>query len=124
MALMQLGSPGASALSAVGDGWLQTQQKRWETSVMLTNDEAAPWPVTRLEALRASDFDAALATRPQVLLLATGAVLRFPDAALLATLRRAGVGIEVMDHRAAARTFNLLLGEGRQVTALFLIESP
>ena len=32
-----------------------------------------------------------------------------------------GVGIEIMDNAAAARTFNVLAGEGRRVVAGFLI---
>ena len=122
MALMEHASAFPTTLRAVGERWLQTQTERWERSVMLTPERAQAWPVEQLEALQASDFAVALSTGPQVLLLATGTRLRFPRPELLAELRRGGVGLEVMDHRAAARTFNLLLGEGRQVTALFLIE--
>ncbi|MDW8479829.1 MAG: MTH938/NDUFAF3 family protein [Xanthomonadales bacterium] len=32
------------------------------------------------------------------------------------------MGLEVMDNRACARTFNLLAAEGRAVVAAFLIE--
>ncbi|HRN60556.1 MAG TPA: MTH938/NDUFAF3 family protein, partial [Chiayiivirga sp.] len=32
-----------------------------------------------------------------------------------------GIGLEAMDSAAAARTFNLLAGEGRRVVAAFLI---
>lgn len=124
MALMEQASGAPTTLRAVGAGWLQTQTERWEQSVMLTPTLAQAWPVQQLETLQASDFAGALATEPQVLLLATGTRLRFPRPELLAELRRSGVGLEVMDHRAAARTFNLLLGEGRKVTALFLIERP
>jgi uncharacterized protein len=33
-------------------------------------------------------------------------------------MARSGIGLEIMDTPAAARTFNVLLGEGRSVTAL------
>ncbi len=122
MALTELGNTSASTLRAVGDDWLETMQQRWESSVMLWSEGAQDWPVQSMDELTEADFNAALATSPQVMLLATGTTLRFPSHALLASLRRRGVGMEVMDHRAAARTFNLLLSEGRRVTALFLIE--
>jgi len=34
------------------------------------------------------------------------------------------IGIETMDTLAACRTYNILAGEGRQVMAALLIESP
>jgi uncharacterized protein len=47
--------------------------------------------------------------------------LRFPAPAVLAALLTRGIGVEVMDNAAAARTFNLLAGEGRRVVAALLI---
>jgi uncharacterized protein len=123
MALTELGTSSTSTLRAVGDDWLETAQQRWDSSVMLWPDGAQAWPVQSLETLTESDFDAAMTTTPQVLLLATGSTLRFPTHVLMRALHRKGIGLEVMDHRAAARTFNLLLAEGRRVTALFLIEA-
>ena len=35
-----------------------------------------------------------------------------------------GIGIEVMDNAAAARTFNVLATEGRRVLAAFLLPGP
>jgi uncharacterized protein len=46
--------------------------------------------------------------------------MAWPDMDLLARLRERGLGPEVMDSRAAARTYNLLLSEGRAVAALIL----
>jgi len=48
---------------------------------------------------------------------------RFPSAAILAVCLTRGVGIEVMDNRAAARTFSILANEGRRVVAAFLLGS-
>lgn len=122
MALLELAGASPSTLRAVGDGWLETMQQRWESSVMLWPEGAQDWPVGRLEELTEAHFEPVLATSAQVVLLGSGARLRFPDPRLLGSLRRLGIGVEVMDHHAAARTFNLLLAEGRRVTALFLIE--
>lgn len=60
----------------------------------------------------------ALDLRPEVLLVGTGAARRDLAPALLATLLRRGVGVEVMDTPAAARTYNVLVGEGRRVVAI------
>ncbi len=55
-----------------------------------------------------------------VLLIGSGTDMRWPDFALLKALRGRGLGPEVMDSRAAARTYNLLLAEERAVAALIL----
>ena len=56
-----------------------------------------------------------------VLLLGTGQRQVFPNAAFGARFLQAGVGFEVMDTGAACRTFNVLVGEQRQVVALLLL---
>lgn len=55
-----------------------------------------------------------------VVLIGTGAAMSWPDFDLLAALRRRGIEPEVMDSRAAARTYNLLVSEERNVAALIL----
>lgn len=64
-----------------------------------------------------------LAGEPDILLLGTGARIVFPSAALRAAVLSRRVGLEVMDNAAAARTFNVLVGENRHVQAVFLLES-
>ncbi|MEE4350869.1 MAG: Mth938-like domain-containing protein [Pacificimonas sp.] len=59
-------------------------------------------------------------TRPDVLLIGTGSAMKWPDFSLLEDVRSMGLEPEVMDSRAAARTYNLLLAEGRAVAALIL----
>lgn len=79
------------------------------------------WPVSTLEALQESDFDAVVQARPEVLILGTGPSLRFPHPGLLRALMAARIGVETMDTAAACRTYNILVAEGRQVMAALLI---
>ena len=46
----------------------------------------------------------------------------FPRPAVMAPLYRAGIGVEVMDTRAACRTYNILQAEGRQVLAAIIVD--
>jgi uncharacterized protein len=59
--------------------------------------------------------------KPEVVLLGTGARAVFPSQAVLAQFLRRGIGLETMDNAAAARTFNVLAGEGRNVVAILLL---
>jgi uncharacterized protein len=69
----------------------------------------------------AADLDPLLALAPELVVLGTGAVQVFPPAEVMAACLTRGIGIEIMDNAAAARTFNVLAGEGRRVVAGFVI---
>lgn len=58
---------------------------------------------------------------PEVILLATGESIQFPDSELLTPLIKNNIGFEVLDNQAAARTFNILLSEEREVICLMII---
>lgn len=79
------------------------------------------WVVTDARALGADDLTPLLALQPEVILLGSGAIQVFPPAATLAACLSRGIGLEVMTNAAAARTFNVLAGEGRRVVAGFIL---
>jgi len=56
-----------------------------------------------------------------VLIIDTGNRLTFPDRRLFIPCYDRGIGVEFMDTPAACRTYNILLEEGRVVTAVLLI---
>ena len=58
---------------------------------------------------------------PEVILLATGEHIVFPDTETLTPLIKNNIGFEVLDNQAAARTFNILMSEDRKVLCLMLI---
>lgn len=93
-------------------------------SFLLAPDQALEWPVDSAAALDAGHVDALLALQPELVILGTGPRQIFPAAVFLAGFLRKGVGIEVMDNAAAARTYNLLAGEGRRVVAGFILPAP
>jgi uncharacterized protein len=55
-----------------------------------------------------------------VILLGTGRTPVYPADAVSGAFREAGFWLEVMDTGAAARTYNVLLAEERDVSALLL----
>ncbi len=62
--------------------------------------------------------------KPEVILLATGERIEFPDTEILTPLVTGNIGFEVLDNQAAARTFNILMSEDRKVLCLMLIQNP
>lgn len=109
-------------LRGVSDAGVLVNQETVGRSFLLTPNQLVPeWRPTSAADLQPADMDAVLALQPALVLLGTGPRLRFPAAAVMAALLTRGVGIEVMDSAAAARTFNVLATEGRRVVAAFLL---
>ncbi|MFT3756782.1 MAG: Mth938-like domain-containing protein [Pseudoxanthomonas sp.] len=81
------------------------------------------WPVQSATALTAEHLAPLLALNPELVLLGSGERQVFPPATTMAACLTRGVGIEVMTNAAAARTFNVLAGEGRRVVAGFLLDT-
>jgi len=112
-----------NAVTAYGADYVEINRVRFAGSVLFApTGPVQPWPVDAFEALQLEHFDALLQLRPDLVLLGTGSRHRFPEARLLARLASAGVGLEAMDTRAACRTYNILMAEGRNVAAALLVE--
>jgi len=92
-------------------------------SFFLTPDQLVEqWPVIDVAALQVADLEPILALKPALILLGTGERQAFPPAVVRAACLSRGIGLEVMNNPAAARTFNILAGEGRKVAAAFILE--
>lgn len=109
-------------LRGVSDAGVLVNQETVATSFLLSPNQLVPdWRPVSVADLQPADMDAVLALQPALVLLGTGPRQRFPAAAVMAALLTRGIGIEVMDSAAAARTFNVLATEGRRVVAAFLL---
>ncbi|HZX69595.1 MAG TPA: Mth938-like domain-containing protein [Rhodanobacter sp.] len=93
-----------------------------DDSFLLTPTQVSEhWPVDAATRLDSSHVEALLALQPEVVILGTGQRQVFPPAAFMAGFLRRGIGVEVMDNAAAARTYNLLAAEDRHVVAGFIL---
>ena len=79
------------------------------------------WPPQCFAELTREHLNIATALKPEILIIGTGAQTRFPHPSLIAQLQAQGIGVEVMDTAAACRTYNILVGEQRRVTAALLM---
>jgi uncharacterized protein len=92
-------------------------------ALLLTPLRADEWAApAALSALAMSDLEplTALSPAPEFLILGTGPRLTHPPRKLRETLEARGIGLEVMDSRAAARTWGLLRGEERWIAAALM----
>jgi uncharacterized protein len=104
--------------SITGDG-IRIGDDLYTQTIGVTADRVLDnWAHKDIADLIESDFAELLELGPEVIVLGTGATNIFPPRELVFAMARRQIGFEVMDTTAAARTFNILAGEGRQVAAV------
>lgn len=79
------------------------------------------WPPQQLQDITLEHLQAALALKPEILIIGTGSTLHFPQPDVMADIQRRGIGLEVLDTAAACRTYNVLVSENRSVVAVLLM---
>jgi len=115
-------APGQNLFTNYGAGYVMVNQNRFEKSLIVLPDKLIDdWEPRNLDELTEAHFVFLAGLGAEVILLGTGAVLRFPHPRLTAPLAAQRIGFEVMDTYAAARTYNILMGEGRRVAAALLL---
>ena len=117
-----LQTPAANVVTGTGPGWIRIGATEHRANLVLLPDAVVEgWAPGGYAALTERDFAALLAHAPEMVLLGTGARQQFPHPRLLQALAAARVGVEVMDTRAACRTFNILVAEDRRVAAALVV---
>lgn len=111
-----------NVIRGYGRGELRINDQLYQQSLIVSSTTIQPEPALNgVGDLTDDHATHILSLKPEVVLLGTGQRQVFPDAAFGARFLQAGVGFEVMDTGAACRTFNVLVGEQRQVVALLLL---
>lgn len=109
----------------VSAGEIRIGNDVYTNPVAITPDGVlADWTPAAVETLSYADLAAVIATAPALIIVGTGSKQILPNRELMFAMARAGIGLECMDTAAAARTFNVLLSEGRPVAAvLYMADS-
>ena len=110
-------------VTAYDDAGVEINAQRFDFSLLVLPEIApAAWPVASFEGLTAEHFTQIAAAAPDVVILGTGARQQFVHPRLTAALTARRVGVECMDNKAACRTYNILMAEGRKVALALIIE--
>ena len=122
---MHLETSDQNMISNYGTGVLSINNQDYENNILVTRTRIVEnWfngPVKGL-ALAHFDplFDGTEADVPEILILGSGSEHIFPDFSLMAELKQRGVALEVMNTRAACRTYSVLVSEFRSVAAALI----
>jgi uncharacterized protein len=112
---------GGPAIQGLADGGFRIDGTVMEAA-LLTPESATPWQAPSIDVLDPSALGGLLERdpAPEFLLLGTGATLRRPPPAFAAALDAQGIGVEIMDSRAAARAWGVLRAEGREIVCALM----
>ena len=114
-------SQGLLLVRAVTQRYMTIGENDYSSSLILLPDAIqSDWGITASEQLTGEHASLLLKHRPELVILGTGTRLVFPRQEFNYTLMRNGVGCEVMDTRAACRTYNVLASDGRRVLGAFI----
>ena len=120
-----LESTTAISVRSVANGVFLIGEQSWAETIALTADGiVADFAAVPVEELSHGALEPLLRLQPEVVIVGTGSRQMLPDRDLMFAMARAGVGLEVMDTEAAARTFNVLANEGRSVAAVLYPTDP
>lgn len=114
--------PQQVAIEAYGNGGFRFGGLSHRGSILCLPTGIWAWPVASIEMLDVASLGdvLALSDRVSLFFLGTGPSLVRPARDVYAAFDEAGVALEVMDTGAAARTYNMLFAEGRQVGAALI----
>jgi uncharacterized protein len=109
-------------IDAYGNGGFRFRDLSHRGSLLCLPGGMFGWAVGSADQLSLADFEAVLAAPDGFgfLLLGTGDAQVFPSADVRKAFVEAGIGLEPMSTGAAVRTYNVLLGEGRDVACALL----
>jgi len=142
--LQRESNPDLNAVTAYGDDYIQVNQTKYTESIYFAPtgeilplglqdateiDQMQLRLLAGVQAKEQSPMDFLDDVGPglenpqntEIILLGTGSAQTFLNPRVTAELQSIGIGIEVMTTPAAARTYNILMSEGRLVVAALII---
>ena len=122
---MQINLDPGSATNRIvgyGNGFVLLNEDRLESSfIVMPETMLTDWPPKTVEDLTVEHLETVIELGPELIVIGTGDRQNFPDLAVLRPVIESGIGFEIMDTRAACRTYNILMAEGRVVAAALMM---
>jgi uncharacterized protein len=112
---------GGFLITSYSPGEVRIGERIWRQSILIHVNACDAWEIAGIGELGSQHLPEIIAFNPDILLIGTGPRQQFPDVAQYAELLAMNVGVEIMDSAAAARTYNVLVSEGRKVMAGIIV---
>jgi len=113
---------GRQLITSYGDGLFRISGQVYRHPVLITPEGTTAWAVENFSGLTVESLQPLIEHTPkvEVLLFGCGKQMALIPSAIKAHLRDHGISCDPMDTGAAARTYNILMTEGRRVAAALI----
>ncbi len=113
---------GQQLVNTYGEGRFRVSGNLYEGSILILPDRTLIWDLSDIEQLSLADLSPVTDEEPaiEILLVGCGANMAFISDDIRNALRQTGTVIDTMNTGAAARTYNVLMLEGRRVAAALI----
>ena len=112
---------GSKVIQSYSDEAITVNGERFEENIIVTPDEIVSFSGKLFEELDISDLQVLEGKNIDVLLVGTGEEQKFFSGEIKDFLKLIDIVSETMTSGAAARTYNVLMAEGRHIAALFIL---
>lgn len=114
--------PGLAPIEAYGNGGFRFAGMSHRGSILCLPHAIEAWEPASVDDLTPDNFAAVFSVRDRLdfVLLGTGEEHRMPPTDVRKAFSAFGLGLDVMATGAAARTYNVLISEGRRVAAALI----
>ena len=120
---LEAGGKNDNLIRAYAPGSVTVNADTYDTSLVISRSSLIKdWGPGSIDDLTTVHLDTILELDPELILIGTGDILKFPPTEKLRVLIEAGIGYEIMDTGAACRTYNVLMAEGREIVAGLIVQ--
>ncbi|MBL4801146.1 MAG: Mth938-like domain-containing protein [Emcibacter sp.] len=111
-----------TSISSYGDGGFRIGEQRSKGSILITPKGYYPWEATDIASITFDSLKCVIDQKADIdiLLIGMGEKMAFLSKAFRTSLELENIAVDVMSTGAAARTYNILLSEGRKVAAALI----
>ncbi len=120
MKLHQIGSSSINLITAANGNHFLIGEQTYRHSLIVSPKLIEPWPPENFQSITKFHFELIAPHNAEIVIIGTGGSLKFPHPDVLMPLQDQKCGFEVMDTKAACRTYNVLVGDDRNVIACLL----
>jgi len=122
MMLHQQNTANVNTIRAFEPGRIKINDQFYDSSLLVTAEKIHKnWTVKKPEELTLERLQELLNHQPEIIIIGSGLQHHFLDPVLTLTATQQGVGIEIMTTEAACHTYNILIGEDRDVLAALMV---
>ena len=113
---ISLESPEQHAIQAYSEQQIQINSVAYEQSLIVSKQEiVSEVSIKNIDEINGDYLELLLRHKPEIIIIGHNDISKLPPIKIIADLSQQGVGVEFMSVGAACRTYNVLLGELREV---------